>query len=132
MYGTGKIGFWSLMEEGIGIIAGSLPALRPLLSLHITYKSSVNSPGGGMSGSDPLDKNSRQRKHTRGRSGVAMLDTLQSLADVESGETVHDDGNSQKNIVKETRYTVTSHRVAVSEEERIRSQVLGWEQAFRT
>lgn len=61
-----------------------------------------------------------------------MLDTLQSLADVESGETVHDDGNSQKNIVKETRYTVTSHRVAVSEEERIRSQVLGWEQAFRT
>ncbi|KAK8112771.1 hypothetical protein PG984_013297 [Apiospora sp. TS-2023a] len=33
MYSTGAIGLWSVLEEGIGIIAGSLPALRPLLSL---------------------------------------------------------------------------------------------------
>jgi hypothetical protein len=137
MYGTGKIGFWSLMEEGIGIIAGSLPALRPLLSLRIVYKSSVNTPGGATSGrsepwSDPLGKNSRQRKHMRSRSGVAMMDTFQSLPDAEGDEIEHDDGNSQRNIVKETKYTVTSHQVAVSEEERIRSQVLGWEQALRT
>ncbi|KAH9219496.1 hypothetical protein DL95DRAFT_422703 [Leptodontidium sp. 2 PMI_412] len=29
MFGTGKIGLWSMVEEGIGISAGSLPALRP-------------------------------------------------------------------------------------------------------
>lgn len=33
MFSTGAIGLWSILEEGIGIIAGSLPALRPLLSL---------------------------------------------------------------------------------------------------
>lgn len=59
MYGTGKIGFWSLMEEGIGIIAGSLPALRPLLSLKVGFSSSMNTPtpGGYASGrSEPRSK----------------------------------------------------------------------------
>lgn len=35
MYSTGSIGLWSIIEESIGIIAGSLPALRPLLSLSV-------------------------------------------------------------------------------------------------
>ncbi|PSR88669.1 hypothetical protein BD289DRAFT_481956 [Coniella lustricola] len=35
MYSAGPIGLWSIIEEGIGIVAGSMPALRPLLSLPI-------------------------------------------------------------------------------------------------
>ncbi|KAK7995325.1 hypothetical protein PG990_014098 [Apiospora arundinis] len=35
MFSTGAIGLWSILEEGIGIVAGSLPALRPLLTLPI-------------------------------------------------------------------------------------------------
>lgn len=126
MYGTGKIGFWSLMEEGIGIVAGSLPALRPLLSLRVGFSSSMNTPGAGTSGHTiPVP-----RSKPRSRSGVITLDTFHHLGDGEEFE--HDDGDSQKNITKETKYTVTSSRAAVSEEERVRSQALGWEQALKT
>ncbi|KAK8062427.1 hypothetical protein PG997_014524 [Apiospora hydei] len=38
MFSTGAIGLWSILEEGIGIIAGSLPALRPLLSLRAFWR----------------------------------------------------------------------------------------------
>lgn len=87
----------------------------------------MNTPGAATSGrEEPLSRN----KHVRSRSGVVILDTFQTLGDGE--EIEHDDGDSQKNIVKETKYTVTSSRVAVSEEERVRSQVLGWEQALKT
>lgn len=128
MYGTGKIGFWSLMEEGIGIVAGSLPALRPLLSLRVGFSSSLNTPGAATSGrSEPLHNS---KKHGRSRSAV-LMDTFQTLGDGEA-EDEHDDGDSQKNIVKETKYSVTSTKVAVSEEERMKSQVLGWEQALKT
>lgn len=125
MYSTGKIGFWSLMEAGIGIVAGSLPALRPLLSLRVSFSSSVT-PGAATSGrTEPLSRSRRVRTRSE-----VMMDTFQTLADVDDVE--HDDGDSQKNIVKETKYTVTSDRIAVSEEERARSQVLGWEQALKT
>lgn len=129
MYGTGKIGFWSLTEEGIGIVAGSLPALRPLLSLRVGFSSSMNTPGAATSGrSEPLRHSNH--KHGRSRSAV-MMDTFQTLGDGDV-EDEHDDGDSQKNIVKETKYSVTSTKVAISEEERMKSQVLGWEQALKT
>ncbi|XPS77413.1 hypothetical protein M3J09_009439 [Ascochyta lentis] len=127
VYAAGKIGFWSLMEEGIGIVAGSLPALRPLLSLRVGFSSSMATPGGAASGhTEPLSRN----KHVRSHSGIITMDTFHHLGD--SDDIEHDDGDSQKNIVKETKYTVTSSHVAVSEEERVRSQVLGWEQALKT
>ncbi|KAJ8118251.1 hypothetical protein OPT61_g727 [Boeremia exigua] len=123
MFGTGKIGFWSLMEEGIGIIAGSLPALRPLLSLKVRFSSSMQTPGAAASGrSDPLD---RTTPNARRPSGGVTLDAFQTSA--EDDEVEHDDGDSQKNIVKQTRYTVTSRRAATSEDE----QVMGWEQALK-
>lgn len=121
------------MEEGIGIVAGSLPALRPLLSLRVSFNSSMNTPGAGPSGApytgrtEPLGTS--KRRHARSRSSVVMMNTFQTLND--GDEIEHDDGDSQKNIVKETKYTVTSSHVAVSEEERVRSQVLGWEQALK-
>lgn len=132
MYSTGKIGFWSLMEEGIGIIAGSLPALRPLLSLRVGFSSSMNTPGAtpGAAASGRSEPLSRSNRHARSRSGALAMDTFQTLGDGDDDE--HDDGDSQKNIVKETKYTVTSSRVANGEEECKKKQVLGWEQALRT
>lgn len=106
MFGTGKIGFWSLTEEGIGIIAGSLPALRPLLSLRIkiTTSSAHNASSGRAyhSGSHHMPPPARSR-------GIAM-DTFQTLGDNDEGD--HSDGDSQKNIIKETKFTVTSSATA--------------------
>lgn len=42
MYSAGAIGLWSMVEEGIGIIAGSMPALRPLLDLPVFRRGSTN------------------------------------------------------------------------------------------
>jgi hypothetical protein len=121
MYSTGKIGFWSLMEEGIGIVAGSLPALRPLLSLRIRISSS-ETPNGAAASANTFPV-SRSRQPTS-RSGTMMMDTFHHLGDNDDVE--YGDGDSQKNIVKETKYTVTSSEAAVNEGAR-EEVVLGWE-----
>ncbi|KAF2999931.1 hypothetical protein E8E13_009060 [Curvularia kusanoi] len=125
MYGTGKIGFWSLMEEGIGIVAGSLPALRPLLSMRVSFNSSMNTPGGTPGHTSGRSEPFRPSRYVRPGSDTLAMNTFQTLP---GDEGEHDDGDSQKNITKETKYTVTSSSVGISEEERMRSQVLGWEQ----
>jgi hypothetical protein len=103
MYSTGKIGFWSLTEEGIGLIAGSLPSLRPLLSLRIRVSAGSNSPAGA-SGAKAVS--SRQ---PTSRSRVIAMDTFQTLNDNDGDD--NSDGDSQKNIIKETKFTVTSMSV---------------------
>jgi hypothetical protein len=103
VYSTGKIGFWSLTEEGIGLIAGSLPALRPLLSLRVRVSAGSNSPA-GVSGAKAVT--SRQ---PTSRSRVIAMDTFQTLNDIDEAD--HSDGDSQKNIIKETKFTVTSMSV---------------------
>ena len=127
MYGTGKIGFWSLMEEGIGIIAGSLPALRPLLSLKVGFSSSMNTPTPGGYASGRSEPRSKVNRNILSRQDALALNTFQTLNGGE--EYDHDDADSQKNIVKETKYTVTSSLVPV--EECQRKQVLGWENGQR-
>jgi hypothetical protein len=103
MYSTGKIGFWSLTEVGIGLIAGSLPPLRPLLSLRVRVSAGSNSPVGGASGGKQHATTSNRQPTSRSR--VIAMDTFQSLGDNDDGES---DGDSQKNIIKETKFTVTS------------------------
>jgi hypothetical protein len=91
-----------LTEEGIGIIAGSLPSLRPLLNLRIRISTSSNSAA--VSGNAyPPASHSRQPP----RSAIKM-DTFQTLGD---NDVDMSDGDSQKNIIKETKYTVTSTSV---------------------
>jgi hypothetical protein len=97
LYGTGKIGFWSLIEEGIGIIAGSLPALRPLLSLRIRVTTSSTNPASG----NAYASHSQQHQP---RSTIKM-DTFHTLREIDGSS---DDGSSQRKIIKETKYTVTS------------------------
>ena len=127
MYGTGKIGFWSLMEEGIGIIAGSLPALRPLLSLKVSFSSSVNTPTPGGYSSERSEPRTKINRNILSRQDALALNTFQTLNGGEEDD--HDDADSQKNIVKETKYTVTSSDVPVDECQR--RQVLGWENGQR-
>ncbi|KAF2028483.1 hypothetical protein EK21DRAFT_90611 [Setomelanomma holmii] len=121
IYGTGKIGFWSLIEAGIGIIAGSLPALRPLLSLRIKLTTSSTRPAPSGNAYPP-------HSHSRtapSRTGVIMMDTFQTLGDGDDND--HSDGDSQKNIIKETKYTVTSTKVPTMEDERKQGQIPSWE-----
>lgn len=121
MYSTGKIGFWSLMEEGIGLIAGSLPALRPLLSLRIRVSSSVTPTGGAASANTFPASRSRQSPL---RAGM-MMDTFHHLGD--NDDVDYGDGDSQKDIMKETKYTVTSSEAAASGSDLRQNQVLGWQ-----
>ncbi|KAL3421925.1 hypothetical protein PVAG01_06081 [Phlyctema vagabunda] len=116
LYGTGKIGLWSVAEEGIGIIAGSLPALRPLLSLPFLNLGTTANNSNPASGSK--FKQSRSR-HQVLRSDVKM-DTFQQLGDKDG------DGDSQKHILKETQVTVTSNDQTAEPGAWERNQVLGW------
>ena len=102
MYSTGKIGFWSLTEIGIGLIAGSLPSLRPLLSLRVKVSNGSNSPVG------PSGAKGASTRQPTSRSRIAM-DTFQTLNDNDADDA--SDGDSQKNIIKETKFTVTSMSV---------------------
>ncbi|KAF2017903.1 hypothetical protein BU24DRAFT_161861 [Aaosphaeria arxii CBS 175.79] len=106
MYGTGKIGFWSLTEEGIGIIAGSMPALRPLLSIRIRITTGSSKTPGGASGS-AYPPQSFHSRNTPSRPGI-MMDTFQVLNDHDEPES---DGDSQRKIVVETKYSVTSSKM---------------------
>lgn len=117
MFGTGKIGLWSVIEEGIGIIAGSLHALRPLLSLPIFGGTS----NGGTSGSSSANKFMSSRNQDR-RADINM-DTFQQLGDTDG------DGESSKHILKETKVTMIRSNRAVSPGAYDRSQVLGWKQS---
>jgi hypothetical protein len=109
MYSTGKIGFWSLLEEGIGIIAGSLPALR----IKITTTSNAPATSGNAYAS-----NQHSRKQPSSRAHI-MMDTFQVLGD----DADQDDCDSQKNIIKETKYEVTSSRVVEPKQ----SHDMGWD-----
>lgn len=119
MYSTGAIGLWSLLEEGIGIIAGSMPALRPLLNLPIFGRTSYGSNSehvyGHMKGHMSAHEQGlgySRRKHTRS----VELNVLQSQITAEVDGQQRDksrrsrdcDADSQKHILKQTQVTVTA------------------------
>lgn len=122
MYSTGKIGLWSVVEEGIGITAGSLPALRPILSLRFFNQFSR----GGSDGSNGATmRSSGNRLRVNDEEGTDM-DTLRSK-NAKSKAQVSDDGESQKYILKETQVSVTAeHYTNGAEEGWKRQQTLGW------
>ncbi|KAF4535756.1 Cation-transporting ATPAse 4 [Lasiodiplodia theobromae] len=45
LYGLANIALWSIIESGVGLIAGSLPALRPLLRYIPFFASSLSNSG---------------------------------------------------------------------------------------
>ncbi|KAK8079036.1 hypothetical protein PG994_002843 [Apiospora phragmitis] len=135
MYSTGAIGLWSILEEVIGIIAGSLPALRPLLSLRALRGNGQST--GGTSASDA--------NHLPGGLELSSSSSSSSSRDPSSSGSLRgwgnrrgsakggygnedDDGDSQRQIMKEVHVTVEAEDSdqAVSDDW-IRQQVLGGE-----
>ena len=127
MYSTGAIGLWSLLEEGIGIIAGSMPALRPLLNHPIFGRTSYGSNSehvyGHMKGRMSAHEQGlgySRRKHTRG----TELNVLQSQITAEVDGQQRDksrrsrdcDADSQKHILKQTQVTVTAEHSHTSKD----------------
>ncbi len=98
MYGTGKIGLWSIIEEGIGIIAGSLHALRPLLSLPWMGSNAT----GNSNGSTSVNIFKQSRSGHQGLRSDIKMDTFRQLGDIDG------DGDSSKHILKETQVSMMS------------------------
>ncbi|KAK6596387.1 hypothetical protein H4I95_10303 [Botrytis cinerea] len=120
MFGTGRIGLWSVIEEAMGIFAGSLPALRPLLSLpflNLSTTGNSNNPTSGKNGNVP------RTQHGTGKRSDINLDTFVQLGD---SDIEKDDGESQKHILKETKVSVTSANRHSAPGEWEQSQILGW------
>lgn len=127
MFGVGKIGLWSVIEEAVGITAASIPALKPLLTLRIF----------GFSHSDPNSATNlkstpikTQRKVPR---DAYSMDTFVELGDGGDSQRDDDDGDSQKRInMQGTNIMVTTLNTVVTENKTPqqvgwpRSQALGW------
>lgn len=109
LLGSAKIAVWSILELGIGIMAGSMAHLRPLLKfIPFLNKSSY--------GAHSYEHGGQAKS---GRSGGVKMDTFRSRTVVESGggrrmrgkrdgDTYidlkgSDDGDSQKHILDENR-----------------------------
>lgn len=125
MFGVGKIGLWSVVEEAVGVTSASIPALKPLLTLKMFNLSST----------DPQSKTglkSTRIKTQRVRRDHYNLDTFQELGDRDTHD--NDDGDSQKQIVvKDSQITVTTHHTVVTDDKPCtragweRHQALGWQ-----
>jgi hypothetical protein len=118
MFGTGKIGLWSIIEEGIGITAGSLHALRPLLSLTIFGgNSSADNTGASASANN---KFKQSNGHQAQRNDI-NLDTFHQLGDT--------DADSSRHILKETEVSMTRSdgtEKGPGKGKWDRTQVVGW------
>ncbi|KAJ3543983.1 hypothetical protein NM208_g3287 [Fusarium decemcellulare] len=132
MYSTGAIGLWSILEEGIGIIAGSMPSLRPLLNLPFFGRSTYAS-GGSHSGypSAHLNSNVSARRRHQHEDSVKLNTFGAPQTDIsyqkERPRRSDDDGDSQKHILKQTQVTVvTEQEHHAASDDWARQQVLGW------
>ncbi|KAF2995293.1 hypothetical protein G7054_g9972 [Neopestalotiopsis clavispora] len=134
MFSTGQIGLWSIIEEGIGIIAGSMPALRPLLTLPIFGRSTIRSSNNQQSApherltpnpapgfkDEPTDEVNMKTFRTSSSNDSPGLHKMRTKTRGSS-----DDGDSQRNILKETHWTVTAEHTNPADDW-ARQRVLGW------
>lgn len=121
MFSTGQIGLWSVVEEGIGICAGSMPTLRPLLSLSVFGGSTNASKDPSRGGTLPL---SASNHLNQGEQGDAV--GMETMRTSKNKQRVSSDDDSFKHILKETRVTVTAETYNVDDDPWPRQQVLGW------
>lgn len=132
MFGTGAIGLWSVIEEGIGIIAGSLPALGPLLTRPLSRRTGASGSGQPSAGTGFHSlSNQRHGNHRERRVENVKMDTFNSTSLSEAAhnrsesQTSNTDGDSQKHILKETQITVTAEDANAADDWE-RQRVLGW------
>ncbi|KAK7959593.1 uncharacterized protein PG986_004447 [Apiospora aurea] len=160
MFSTGAIGLWSVLEEGIGIIAGSLPALRPLLSLRAFGGNGRRTDGSSASDTNqlPIGTTAPHPRYqetplpytrTRQGSNAIRLDAFDLSPESESGslrgwgsrrgsakggfDKEDDDGDSQRQIIKEVHVTIEAEESGqAGSDDWIRQQVLGWDTSRRS
>lgn len=126
MFSTGQIGLWSVIEEGIGITAGSMPALRPVLSLPFFNHFSRHGSRSGGSGAGTLQSTANGLQGRRAHNGDTVgMSTLRSQRNQRGKDEVSGDGESQKYILKETQVSVTAEAYSGGDAWR-RQQTLGW------
>lgn len=124
MFSTGQIGLWSVVEEGIGICAGSMPTLKPLLSLSI-FGGSTNASNDPSRGTLPLSASNHLNQGEQ-RDAVKM-DTIRSPRESKNKQRGSTDDDSLKHILKETHVTVTAETYNSNDDSWSRNQVLGWD-----
>ncbi|POS75083.1 hypothetical protein DHEL01_v206525 [Diaporthe helianthi] len=124
MFSTGQIGLWSIVEEGIGICAGSMPTLRPLLSLSV-FGGSTNASKDHSRGTLPLSASNHLKQAEQGE--AVKMDTVRSPRASKNRQRTSTDDDSVKHILKETRVTVTDERYNPDDDPWPRQQVLGWD-----
>ncbi|KAL7940704.1 hypothetical protein V8C42DRAFT_349298 [Trichoderma barbatum] len=101
VYHVGDIVLWTVVETGVGVIAGSLPSLRAFFK-HLAKDVSTNE-----------DQNSAGTKlvHIGGRPhplyGAEIGVTV--VANPRDEDSYYEDGESTKNIIKVTKEIVMSH-----------------------
>ncbi|RGP74454.1 integral membrane [Fusarium longipes] len=114
VYSTGAIGLWSILEEGIGIIAGSMPALRPLLNLPFFGRSTYASGDGSNLASGHIRPSQLSNKRSQNqRTNVELNDFQTNLTTRISHSRENqslDDSDSQKFILKSTKVVMTSEQ----------------------
>ncbi|KAL3607046.1 hypothetical protein FPOAC2_02020 [Fusarium poae] len=114
VYSTGAIGLWSILEEGIGIIAGSMPALRPLLSLPFFGRSTYASGGASNQASSHMNLAHVSNKKTQDQMTDMELNDFQTNLTTRISHSRDkqslDDNDSQKFILKSTKVVMTTER----------------------
>ncbi|KAI3395256.1 hypothetical protein diail_1609 [Diaporthe ilicicola] len=126
MFSTGQIGLWSVVEEGIGICAGSMPTLRPLLSLSV-FGGSTNASGNpSRGGTLPLSSANHLQQGEQGGS-VMRMESMRSPRESKNKPRGSTDDDSLKHILKETRVTVTAETYTGGDDSWSRNQALGWD-----
>ncbi|OJD28990.1 cation-transporting atpase 4 protein [Diplodia corticola] len=117
LFGVAPIAVWSLVEEGVGIVAGSLAALRPLFKyipfLRSSTAGSSSGDGVGASSSGRMALQSRDSSRGAHRKGSVKMQSVVSGSaayDPEHavGRGAYGDIDSESNILKETDVVVVT------------------------
>jgi len=98
LFSVSKVTIWGTIESGIGIIAGSLATLRPLLK-HIPFLSYAGM-GARSRTSDALYPNSYRLERVDNLSRASGYKAM--CAGTDGGPRDPSDAESQKHILKET------------------------------
>ncbi|RSM06251.1 hypothetical protein CEP52_005825 [Fusarium oligoseptatum] len=119
---TASIGFWALLEEGIGIMAGSMPVLRPLFNLsrlsRRTHAINGRYPQRDADGyqrssgpSFPTNQNVEGVELKILRSGIEAQVECETRDEMRQSR--HGDGDSQKGILEGTEFIMMDgHSIA--------------------
>ncbi|KAI1839378.1 hypothetical protein JX266_014411, partial [Neoarthrinium moseri] len=113
LYNIANIATWSIVESGLGIIAGSMATLRPLLK-HIPFLRTLSNSGDSKSKSKSRSKKTGPFGLRYNQNSIRMDEVGDVKTTCRAGENEWDncsDDASQKHILRDTTIVVTSHVV---------------------